>query len=384
MTNIRVRSKTTPTADDPAWGSSNLDPNMLLVTLASAETGNYVVTVTPEDTSLSAIATTYAGTGGDEPTAATGIAAALNTAASVAGAALRNYLRPVSSASSAVLAIAVEPNAPAHRITFTPPGSATMTPDHTGALPVVAEGGGKGALSIVPVAVTSAGVPLAPGSGSVDLELVEVIDRTRPRGRKGHEVAAAVASTAVIDSIDNHPLGEPWIVSAPEGRYAVRISGDTSLPGSTNAIEIWASNIDSPVPAPAVTVSTGGVVEEYTLDIDFSDLGSGASDLINATGFPLQTRILDAWLSVRVAAAGEADLACIIGVTADPDGYKTTQNLNAVASGTLLAAQGALASGLYYADAETSGLGVTFTATALEDVSAGAWTLHVRHTPLAA
>ena len=113
----------------------------------------------------------------------------------------------------------------------------------------------------------------------------------------------------------------------------------------------------------SLDLSAIGGVAHYTRRITFANLGSGASYLAPATGFPLRTRILDAWLEVDTAAAGEADLAATIGVTADPDGYKTTQNLNAVAAGTLQATNAALAMGLYYADAATSGLGVTFTAT---------------------
>ena len=152
--------------------------------------------------------------------------------------------------------MAVAPGAPTFSVSLTVPGSATMTPDHTGILPIMAQAKSpKGSLSIVAHAITSAGVPLAPGSGTVDLRLVSVVDRSKPRGKSGVQL---VQGAAVIDHdfSDNQALGAEWVVNAPAGMFTVQITGDTSLPGSTNAIEVWVSEIDTP---PVVDVAIANV-----------------------------------------------------------------------------------------------------------------------------
>lgn len=127
----------------------------------------------------------------------------------------------------------------------------------------------------------------------------------------------------------------------------------------------------------AATHVGGFIVEEVTQAIAFGDLGSGASDDIAITGVPDGVFVLGAYLEVDDEAAGESDLAAQMGYTADPDGLMTSQGLDAVTAGTVLAGDGALTGFAYVADATSAGLGVRFTATELDDVTAGAWTAHV-------
>lgn len=252
MTTIRVRSKTNTAVDDPA---TSTDPGFVRVTIGgTTAAGPYLVQLVPEDTTLETLEFEFVRVAENDTAIASALASAANTfAASAPG---RNFLRPVSSSAAAVLALAIEPNAPVYSLVFVPPGSATMTPDVTGALPMVAASTGEDALSITPVAVTSGSVPLAPGSGVISMDLVSIIDRTQPRGPKGHTMDGALAATSVAASVSAHPLSTPWIVDAPPmGRYWVRMHTDANLPGSTATLEVWSGPVTAPVPAPTVEVT---------------------------------------------------------------------------------------------------------------------------------
>jgi hypothetical protein len=127
------------------------------------------------------------------------------------------------------------------------PGSATLTPEHTGAVPVVSKGDGIGNLEIKVFAVDTDDLVLAPGSGAVTLELVSVVDRTRPRGASGPENEDAGPAVTLLRSVTAHPLNTPWVVPCPAGLYAVRISTDVSLPGGTVALDVWVDKTEAPV-----------------------------------------------------------------------------------------------------------------------------------------
>ncbi len=119
-------------------------------------------------------------------------------------------------------------------------------------------------------------------------------------------------------------------------------------------------------------------VKVYTVAIDFSDLGSGASDTVALTDFPTNAYTLgDAYAYVETAFAGEGDLAFTVGDTADADGYCASTNLDSVAAGTRLRTVGAEFGLVFEADWETAGAAVTFTATELDDVTAGRLIVHV-------
>lgn len=252
----RVRRKLNTTADDPAWGTSQIDPMMLRVTVASAEAGAFVVTLTPEDTSIAPLEIEFEGTDDDEAAVAAGLAARANALAATKPG--WDFLEPLSSSSDAVLALAVHPNAPALVASFSAPGSATLTPDHTGSLPILAKGDGKGSLAVTLVATTSAGVPLAPGSGTANLQVIRRIDRTRPLGQHGPHDHDAPAAVEIAASVSAQPLNEPWIVPRPNGHFTVRIDTDTSMPGSIGALEVWVEGVDTPLPPPEVTVEVQG------------------------------------------------------------------------------------------------------------------------------
>jgi hypothetical protein len=126
------------------------------------------------------------------------------------------------------------------------------------------------------------------------------------------------------------------------------------------------------------TDTVGGLrIQSHTQVIDFSELGSGATDNIPITGFPPGVFVLAAYLEVDDPAVGEPDVAAIIGDTVDPDGLMGPVNLDTVAANTLLGAGGVFQGFAWEADQSTDGLSVTFTATELDDVTAGAWTAHV-------
>ena len=110
----------------------------------------------------------------------------------------------------------------------------------------------------------------------------------------------------------------------------------------------------------------------FKQNVKFSDLGSGASDSIALAGFPADAVIVDQRLEIVTAFAGEADLAVSGGDTADADGRFTSFNLNAVAAGWGAITAGAeAASPAHEADWATAGADLTFTATELDDVTAG-------------
>ena len=110
----------------------------------------------------------------------------------------------------------------------------------------------------------------------------------------------------------------------------------------------------------------------FKQNVKFSDLGSGASDSIALAGFPTDAVVLDQRLEIVTAFAGEADLAVSAGDTADADGRFAAFNLNAVAAGWAAITAGAEAgSPVHEADWATAGADLTFTATELDDVSAG-------------
>jgi hypothetical protein len=112
----------------------------------------------------------------------------------------------------------------------------------------------------------------------------------------------------------------------------------------------------------------------------FSDLGSGASDAIDITGFPTNAIYLGTSVEIDTAFAGEADLAMQIGFTGgDTDALVGSTNLNAVAAGWLAITAGVVHAGTFAADWVTDNLAILFTATELDDVTAGGLTVHIHY-----
>jgi hypothetical protein len=149
---------------------------------------------------------------------------------------------------------------------------------------------------------------------------------------------------------------------------AVTVSGTLTASGTVDL-----SGADVTLPADAVEYG----VQVYELTVLFSDLGSGASDPFPLEGFPTRVFILGAGILINTAFAGEADFSAIIGDTNDDNGLMTVLVLNGVAAGTFLAADGAETGFRFEADYAGAGADVTFTATELDDVSAGSCTIRV-------
>jgi hypothetical protein len=118
-------------------------------------------------------------------------------------------------------------------------------------------------------------------------------------------------------------------------------------------------------------------LQRFTLDVDFSDLGSGASDSIALTGFPTDVIIVARALEIVTAFAGEADLACSGGDTGDADGQFASITIHALAAGWVDIVPGAESGARYEGDYATDGGDLTFSATELDDVTAGALKYHI-------
>ena len=116
----------------------------------------------------------------------------------------------------------------------------------------------------------------------------------------------------------------------------------------------------------------------YTFDVDFDDLGSGASDAIAFDTWPAGVYTDGiCWVEPLIEGAGEADLAVTVGDTTDPNGCLESVVLHELAAKT--GGPGALHGLHYEADWASDGLGATFAATELDDVTAGRWRFHMRY-----
>lgn len=126
-------------------------------------------------------------------------------------------------------------------------------------------------------------------------------------------------------------------------------------------------------------------VESFTQTVLFSDLGAGASDTIALTGLATNILLLGAAIEINTAFAGEADVAVSVGDTGDPDELITAFTLDSVAAGFVQGLSGAAQLGKFETDYVTAGGTFTFTATELNDVTAGSLTLHIFYiTPILA
>jgi len=115
----------------------------------------------------------------------------------------------------------------------------------------------------------------------------------------------------------------------------------------------------------------------FTQTVLFSDLGSGASDTIAIAGLPTNILILGVAIEIDTAFAGEADLAVAFGDTADPDELIAAFTLDSVAAGWAKVVAGVELLPHFEPDYVTDGAALTFTATELDDVTAGQMKIHV-------
>lgn len=112
--------------------------------------------------------------------------------------------------------------------------------------------------------------------------------------------------------------------------------------------------------------------------IGFADLGSGASDSIllgDGTGRPSGSFLFMGASAVSGTPdfAGEADLAVALGLEGgDTNGFIEATNLNAAGDGAELdVVPGVIKGGQYITAAENATIAALFTATELDDVTAG-------------
>lgn len=114
----------------------------------------------------------------------------------------------------------------------------------------------------------------------------------------------------------------------------------------------------------------------------FSDLGSGASDSIAIAGFPTNVIFLGAAAKADPQFTGEADLSFEVGFEGgDIDALIDTTALHETGTTPIAVVQGVVKAGAFFADASADGLAVLFSATELDDVSAGSLTVRFFYLP---
>lgn len=121
----------------------------------------------------------------------------------------------------------------------------------------------------------------------------------------------------------------------------------------------------------------------FDATILFSELGGGATDSILIPGAPTNIILLGVAARANPQFTGEADLSFEVGFEGgDVDALIDTTALHQTGAGTPIAVvQGVVKAGQFYADISGSGFAVLFTATELDDVSAGSLTLRLLYLP---
>ena len=232
----RIRLKSDLDAD-PTWAVTNIDPNTFTATIGGTTSdGVYALDIVPLDNAFDPIPIEFDRQDSEEDW---GIADALaSSGTTLIATTLRSYLRSIESdGETGVLTLRSLPNALPFRVEVRSPGDGTIELDADEVWPITDNASGKGQLFIEFVA-TDAGVPLAPGSGTLDVQVLSVVDRRRPTGLKVTESSAAFAVTAT-EEVAAHPIGEPLVVDSPPALFTVAITGSASLPAGTDGIEIW-------------------------------------------------------------------------------------------------------------------------------------------------
>lgn len=124
-------------------------------------------------------------------------------------------------------------------------------------------------------------------------------------------------------------------------------------------------------------------IRTFDATILFSELGSGASDSIAIADFPTNVILIGVAARAGTQFTGEADLAFQVGFEGgDTDALVASTALHQTGNGTPIeVVQGVVKGGAFYADASGDGLAVLFTATELDDVSAGSLTVRFLYAP---
>jgi hypothetical protein len=121
----------------------------------------------------------------------------------------------------------------------------------------------------------------------------------------------------------------------------------------------------------------------FDATITFDQLGGGATDSILIAGAPTNIILLGVAARANPQFTGEADLSFEVGFEGgDVDALIDTTALHQTGAGTPIAVvQGVVKAGQFYANISGSGLAVLFTATELNDVSAGSLTIRLLYLP---
>jgi hypothetical protein len=128
---------------------------------------------------------------------------------------------------------------------------------------------------------------------------------------------------------------------------------------------------------PKVPVGAIGdvAIQDWTATSDYTDAGTGASTTHDiSSGFPTNAIILGAALEIDTPFAGEADAAVALGDAGATGGLWGAFTLNAVAAGWAAVTSGAEA--IWHIEAAYVPI-LTYTATELGDLTAGALTAHI-------
>jgi hypothetical protein len=231
----RIRLKSDLGAD-PTWAASNIDPNTFTAEIGGTTAdGAYAIDIVPEDPDVETISIEFDRQDSEDDGDIGDELAVVGT--TLIGTTLGPYLRSIESDGAGVLTMRALTNALPFRVELRAPVGATFGLDADEVWPITDFAGGQGQLFIEFVA-TDGGVPLAPGSATLDVQLLSVVDRRRPTGKKVTAPDATLAVTAT-DEAAVHPIGEPLVVASPPGFFTVSITGSASLPAGTDGLEVW-------------------------------------------------------------------------------------------------------------------------------------------------
>lgn len=124
---------------------------------------------------------------------------------------------------------------------------------------------------------------------------------------------------------------------------------------------------------PASALSIG----HYKASVTYEDAGTEAAASTALAGFPLGVVVLACWVEITEEFAGEADAAITVGDTADADYLIGSLSLDGVAPTKMAGTAGSGVLPCLEADWDGDGLDITWAATDLGDLTAGALTVHI-------
>lgn len=102
---------------------------------------------------------------------------------------------------------------------------------------MMGEGNPMTTVMVVVLGVTAARVPVDRASGTVDLQVVEVIDRANPNTGGTVGDAELVVDSAAVTGV---PLNRPVLFELNGARqWTVRITNDASLDAAVDRLQVW-------------------------------------------------------------------------------------------------------------------------------------------------